>query len=445
MVGEPRGEPTLSGEDLPRLRTSPPGPASVALARRLANVESRNVTCMDPAPIFWAEARGANVRDADGNVYVDLTAGFGVAAAGHANPRVVAAIAAQAGALPHALGDVHPAAIKARLLERLAALAPGDLSVSILGSSGAEAVEAALKTALLHTGRPGILAFEGAYHGLTMGALAATWSDHFRAPFRDQLFAGVSFAPYAAAPEAVAGALDAAGRMLDAAERGRHPIGAVLVEPVQGRGGIVVPPPAFLEGLRAMCDGRTRVLIVDEIYTGFGRTGRWFACEHHGITPDLLAAGKALSGSVPISAAIGTPAIMKSWPASTGEAVHTSTFLGNPIACAAALAQIEEIESRGLLDRAERIGATIADRARDWAARFTGVSGVRGLGALQAVVLRGRLALDACAAALRRGVLVLAEGPRLDVLAITPPLVITDAQLEVALDAVEAALAEVDR
>ena len=444
MDGEPRGEPTLSGEDLPRLRTSPPGPASVALARRLARVESRNVTCMDPAPIFGAGARGANVCDADGNLYVDRTAGFGVAAAGHANPRVVAAIAAQAGALPHALGDVHPSAVKARLLERLAALAPGDLSVSILGSSGAEAVEAALKTALLHTGRPGILAFEGAYHGLTMGALAATWSDHFRAPFRDQLFDGVSFAPYAAEPAAVAGALDAAARMLDAAD-GRHPIGAVLVEPVQGRGGIVVPAPGFLEGLRALCDGRTRVLIVDEIYTGFGRTGRWFACEHHGITPDLLTVGKALSGSVPISAAIGTPAVMSAWPASTGEAIHTSTFLGNPIACAAALAQIEEIEVRGLLARADRIGAAIADRTRDWAARFGGVSGVRGLGALQAVMLSGTLALDTCAAALRRGVLVLAEGPRLDALAITPPLVITDQQLDAALDAIESALAEVDR
>lgn len=445
MDGEPRREPTLSGEDLPRLRTPPPGPASAALARRLARVESRNVTCMDPAPIFWARARGANVCDADGNIYVDLTAGFGVAAAGHANPRVVAAIAAQAGALPHALGDVHPSAVKARLLERLAALAPGDLSVSILGSSGAEAVEAALKTALLHTGRPGILAFQGAYHGLTMGALAATWSDHFRTPFRDQLFHGVSFAPYAAEPAAVAGALDTAARMVDAAERGRHPIGAVLVEPVQGRGGIVVPAPGFLEGLRALCDGRTRVLIVDEIYTGFGRTGRWFACEHHGMTPDLMTVGKALSGSVPISAAIGTPALMSAWPASTGEAIHTSTFLGNPIACAAALAQIEEIEARGLLARADRIGATIADRARHWAARFAGVSGVRGLGALQAIVLRGTLALDACAAALRRGVLVLAEGPRLDALAITPPLVITDPQLDAALDAIEAALAEVDR
>jgi 4-aminobutyrate aminotransferase-like enzyme len=233
--------------------------------------------------------------------------------------------------------------------------------------------------------------------------------------------------------------------MLDAAERGRHPIGAVLVEPVQGRGGIVVPAPGFFEGLRALCDGRTRVLIVDEIYTGFGRTGRWFACEHSGVTPDLLTTGKALSGSVPISAAIGTPEVMGAWPASTGEAVHTSTFLGNPIACAAALAQIEEIESRGLLGRAERIGAAIAERARGWAVRFPGVRAVRGIGALQAVELRGTLALDVCAAALRRGVLVLAEGPRLDALAITPPLVITDAQLDAALDAIEAALAELSR
>src|SRR5690606_15728120 len=185
------------GEQLPRVETAVPGPASRALAARLAAVESRNITQVSASgPIFWAAARGANVRDADGNVFVDLTAGFAVAAAGHANPRVVRALAEQAARLPHALGDVHPADVKVALLERLAALAPGGLGVTILASTGAEAVEAALKTAVMRTGRPGVLAFTGGYHGLTYGALAATWRPEFRAPFTAQLYHGVRFAPY---------------------------------------------------------------------------------------------------------------------------------------------------------------------------------------------------------------------------------------------------------
>ncbi len=188
----------LPGDELPRLRTPVPGAASRALAARLTRVESRNITRITAAevPIFWAAARGANVADVDGNVYVDLTAGFAVAATGHANPRVSAAVGMQAARLAHGLGDVYPPDVKVALLERLAAIAPGDLAVSILGSAGAEAVEAALKTALLATGRPGILAFTGAYHGLTYGALACTWREDFRAPFTAQLHGGVRFAPF---------------------------------------------------------------------------------------------------------------------------------------------------------------------------------------------------------------------------------------------------------
>lgn len=439
-MARPGSPSALSGEELPILRSAIPGPASAALARRLARVESRNVTCLTaPGPIFWSEAHGANVRDADGNVYVDLTAGFGVAAAGHTNARVTAAIAQQASTLAHALGDVHPADIKVRLLERLATVAPGSLSVSVLASTGAEAVEAALKTALLRTGRPGILAFVGGYHGLTYGALAATWRAEFREPFRAQLMA-VDFAPFPTDPAHTADALHAARTLLgEAADRGT-PIGAVLVEPIQGRGGIVVPAPGFLEGLRALCDGASRVLIFDEVYTGFGRTGRWFACEHWGVVPDLLVVGKALAGSLPISAAIGTPEVMAAWPPSTGEAIHTSTFLGNPIACAAALAQLDEIESRGLLERAAAIGQRIRTRAERWRTRFPSVRAVRGVGALQGIVMEEGAALAVSARAMQQGVLVLAEGDALQVLAVTPPLVISDTQLDAALDVLERGL-----
>lgn len=410
------------GSGLPVLVTEIPGPRSRALAQRLARVESRNITRLEPtAPIFWAEARGANVRDVDGNTYIDLTAGFGVAAAGHAPPEVAAAIAAQAAALAHGLGDVYPARVKVELLEKLAAIAPGNLSVSILASAGAEAVEAALKTAVLRTGRPGILAFEGSYHGLTYGALAATHRNDFRAPFEQQLFSGVRFAPLR---------LDAVDELLRS-----HDIGAILIEPVQGRGGIRMMPDGFLQALRARCDGERRILIFDEIYTGMGRTGQWFACQHFNVVPDVLVVGKGLTGSLPLSAAIGTPDLMQAWPPSHGEAIHTSTFLGNPIACAAALAQIDLIERNGLLRRAQEIGARIHDRVKHWPARA-----VRGLGALQGVEFHPAtppVPVRLMQAALADGIIVLPEGPTGDVLALTPPLTVTNAQLDYALAALE--------
>lgn len=430
----------LAGDELPALRTAVPGPRSVALAERLARVESRNITALVPAaPIFWCEARGAAVRDTDDNTYIDLTAGFGVATAGHANPAVARAIADQAAILAHGLGDVQPPDIKVTLLERLARLAPGPLGTTILASAGAEAVEAALKTALLRTGRPGILAFEGAYHGLTYGALATTSRTDFRTPFEAQLFAGVRFAPFPRAAAELDACLEAVRGILSAAERSSSPIGAILVEPILGRGGLVVPPPGFLEGLRALADGAATLLIFDEIYTGCGRTGRWFACEHDGVIPDVLVLGKGLTGSLPLSAAIGTADAMSGWPPSTGEAIHTSTFLGNPIACAAALAQLEAIERLGLLERATALGEGIAERVQGWCS-VPGVVGRRGRGLLQGVVLAdASRAGRVVAAALRAGVLLLAEGAG-EVLAITPPAVITDGQLDHALAVLERAL-----
>jgi 4-aminobutyrate aminotransferase-like enzyme len=434
----------LHGDELPHLVTDVPGPRSRDLADRLSRVESPNITALEHGPIFWSEARGAAVRDADDNVYIDLTAGFGVAHAGHAADPVTAAIASQAARLAHGLGDVHPPEPKVRLLERLASIAPGDLGVSILATSGAEAVEAALKTAAMRTRRSGIVAFEGAYHGLTYGALATTWRSDFRAPFTNQLFGGVRFAPFPLAGQAES--LDALDRIVADAESSIHPIGAIIIEPILGRGGIHPTPPGFLAALRERCDGRRIVLIFDEVYTGCGRTGRWFACEHEGVVPDVLVAGKALGGSLPISAAIGSPAVMNAWPPSAGEAIHTSTFLGNPIACAAALAQLDLIQSDGLLRRAERIGEMIREKTTAWSARFDAVGSPRGIGLLQGAPVRGiGRALRVADRCLRRGVLLLAEGTDADVLAITPPAVITETQLDFALAVIEEAIrAEVE-
>ena len=433
------------GASLPRVVTAIPGPRSRTLAERLARVESRNITRVhDGGPIFWESAAGSNVRDVDGNVYVDLTAGFGVSAAGHAAGAVADAVGAQALRLMHGLGDVHPSDIKVRLLERLAALAPGDLSVSILSANGSDAVESAWKTATMATGRSGAVAFRGGYHGLGLGALALTAEDRFRRPFTRQLYAGVRFAPYPdpANGPAVDDVLDEVRTHVEAARGGSDEVGAVFVEPVLGRGGIIVPPAGFLMELRTLCTEMDVLLVLDEVYTGFGRTGRWFACEHEGVVPDLLVVGKSLAGGLPLSAVIGARSLMEAWPESEGEAIHTSTFLGNPVACAAALAHLDLIEGEGLVSRADQLGRWLRGRLDALVGRH-GVIGARGLGLMQALVLEpvggAQRAAAISDAALRQGVIVLPEGAAL---ALTPPLMISEAQLAAALGVIEAVLAE---
>jgi len=437
-MNAPSQQPPGPGNLPPRIVAPPPGRASRSLADRLAGVESRNVTCRShESPIFWKKARGSNVWDPDGNRYVDLTAGFGVAAAGHGNRRVVTALRRQLGRQLHGLGDVHPPVAKLKLLELLAELSPWDDTRTILGNSGSEAVEAALKTARLATGRPGVLAFTGAYHGLTYGALALTDRAHFRAPFADQLNPHVVRAPFPAGPAADADeALAAVDAVLGGP--GGERVGAAIVEPIQGRGGIVEPPPGFLSGLAERCRARGILLIFDEIYTGCGRTGDWFALEHEGVVPDLLCLGKSMSGALPISACLGPAGVMDAWPASKGEAIHTSTFLGNPMACAAATASLLEIRRRDLPARAAAVGAAWKAELAGLADRHVVVRAVRGRGLMLGLELvdpaSGRPATELAGhlahAALRRGWIVLPDGPDASIVSLTPPLTIAEPLLE---------------
>jgi 4-aminobutyrate aminotransferase/(S)-3-amino-2-methylpropionate transaminase len=386
------------------------------------------VTCLAPEPpIFWAKAAASNVWDVDGNRYVDLGAGFGVAALGHSHPRVVEAATRQAATLMHAMGDVHPAAVKVELLEALSRRFPGGgPSRAVLGSSGSDAVEAALKTAALATGRAGVVAFEGAYHGLTFGALDATWRPLFREPFAARLPGLTSFARWPDVDD-----------VCRAAAACRAPVGAVLVEPIQGRGGERVPPEGFLRALRALCDAEGWLLIADEVYTGLGRTGRWFACEHEGVVPDLLCVGKALAGGFPLSACLGRAEVMAAWPASEGEALHTQTFLGHPPACAAALASLAVIEDEKLVERARESGALALAHLRTRLAGRPGVVDVRGRGLLLGVELdTTERTLEAFRACLRRGVITLPSGDDGRVLSLTPPLSIEAEMLCHALDVV---------
>jgi 4-aminobutyrate aminotransferase/(S)-3-amino-2-methylpropionate transaminase len=429
----PERESTL----MPALRSEIPGPESRALASRLAEVESRNVTALDPVPIFWERALGANLWDVDGNRFVDLTAAFGVANVGHAHPEVVRAITGQTGSLLHGMGDVHPPRVKVELLERLVELypkgganAPAVAAHAVLSSSGSDAVETALKTALLATGRAGILAFEGAYHGLSLGALDCTWRSDFREPFLARLPRATCFARF---PD-----LDHVEQI---AEETGESIGAVLVEPVQGRGGERVPPRNFLTGLRRICDERGWLLIVDEIYTGFGRTGRVFACDHEGVIPDLLCVGKGLASGMPISACLGKREVFDAWPRSTGEALHTQTFLGHPASCAAALASLEVSARDGLAERSRRLGKKVLDQLRKQLDACTRVREVRGLGLMIGVECdSGEIDLDTTQRLLESGFVVLPSGDGGRVLSLTPPLSIGEDALDAACDAIIACL-----
>ena len=415
----------------------------------LRQYESRNITYIDPDgtwPIVWNRAGGVFVWDSAGRKYLDLTAGFGVAAAGHANPRVVQAGRKQMGQLLHAMGDVHPHMLKARLarelsritFERWSGQAKSSRRLELHGktifcSSGFEAVEAALKTALLATGRQGVIAFRGAYHGTGYGTLNATHRKLFRSPFLSQLGRFGRFVEFPSEE----GQLDSVAGSVQKLIRSGS-IGAILAEPVQGRGGINVPPPEFLPMLRRLCNDSGALLILDEIYTGFGRTGRWFACEHSRTIPDIACLGKALAGGFPLSACVGRADVMDAaWPASEGEAIHTSTFLGHPVGCAMALAQIKEIRSNTLPRRSAALGKTLLGALSGvksaQALRLT----ARGIGLMAGLELRladGRPAtvrtIKVVKEMLRKGFILLPEGEHANVISLTPPLTISASQLE---------------
>ena len=417
------------GDLLPRMMTATPGPRARELSRQLGEFEAPGInTLYSGRPnILWQEARGANVLDVDGNRYIDLTSGFGVAAIGHRHPKVLAALRHQSGLLLHGLGDATGHERRIELAERLCQLAPLEDPQVYFAVSGADAVEVALKTALLATGRPGIVAFDPAYHGTTLGALAGTSRREFRRPFAPHLHDHLHRLPFACNP-----------RLLDELLE-RHDVGGVLVEPIVGREGVLVPPPSWLDRIAELCRIRGTLLIADEIFTGFGRTGAWFAVESEGVRPDLLCCGKALAGGMPIAAVLGRRQVLAAWR-TTGEALHTATFLAHPPACAAALANLAVLHAEGLPDRAARLGRELAERLAAWQ-DLSAVVEVRGRGLLWGLELRSReIAARLCQKARDDGILLLVGGPRGRVAQIVPPLSISRRQLEWAATVLESLL-----
>ena len=294
-----------------------------------------------------------------------------------------------------------------------------------------------MKTALLSTGKSRFIAYNGAYPGLSPGALALCGIEKFRAPFAAMIPEVCELLDY---PDAASTDASSALRVLDERFGARTDIAALFIEPIQGRGGGYVLPDGYLRGVREWCSQHGVLLVADEIYTGFGRTGAWFACDHEDVSPDILCIGKAMGGGFPISATVARPHVMDAWPPSTGEALHTSTYLGNPMGCAAALATIHELDRLQLPQRAAELGAKLGERLKQLL-RNPAVRAIRGRGMMWAVGLSdGAAAERVVKAALRRNVIVLQAGPLGDALSITPPLVISESQLFKAIDVISGVL-----
>jgi 4-aminobutyrate aminotransferase/(S)-3-amino-2-methylpropionate transaminase len=446
----------------PLIKTPIPGPESRRIIAELAEMECPAITARrlkraaaggGDAPIVWARADGIVVEDADGNRFLDFTAGFGVMALGYNHPDVVAAAERQLARTTHAMGDAFPADTKAELLRTLLRVSQGVFQRVLLGLSGADAVEAALKTAMLYSQTkqryPGIMAFEGAYHGLSLGALGVTaYSNRFRLPFVAHLNPGVVHQPFPYCYRCPWGkepktcqlaCLDHLKGRIDHPASGSPPITAILIEPIQGRGGVVDAPMSYLQGLVEFAHDRGLQVIFDEVLTGLGRCGAWFAYELYGVRPDMVTVGKGMTGGFPTSALLATDEAMAGWRDSEGEAIHTSTFLGNPLGCAMARQALTTLEERGVIPAVKSKGEFLADALAKLQARCPSVGDIRGRGLLFGVELvldrstrkpAAALALAACKRLLERGLLVLPAGIHGNVIKITPPLTVTTDHLD---------------
>jgi 4-aminobutyrate aminotransferase/(S)-3-amino-2-methylpropionate transaminase len=435
----------VPGQDEPQLVCRPPGASSrswlVRHAHRAAPMGPKprhqpGDLRAPPGGIVYASAKGCNVVDVDGNRYVDLAAGFGAMLLGHSHPSVLRVLEFQANRLLMALGDVFPADSKIALMERLAALHPDPNARVIIGQSGADAVTAALKTALLVSGKPGVLAFAGAYHGLSHAPLAACGlRESYRAPFAQQLNPHVTFADYPMGEQDLARALEQARKTLSVGT-----VGAVLVEPVLGRGGVIVPPAAFLPALAQLAREAGALLIADEIWTGLGRSGKMLFSVTPECAPDLICLGKGLGGGLPISAVVGQGELMQAWQREA-EVVHTSTFAGSALACATSLATLDVISRERLADRAATLGSRFLNLLQTRLARFPHVS-LRGSGFMLALDLGnapGRASVLA-SRLLECGYITSTGGGRREVLVLTPPLTLAEALLSGFVDALESCL-----
>jgi 4-aminobutyrate aminotransferase/(S)-3-amino-2-methylpropionate transaminase len=430
------------------IRTAIPGPRSAAILERKARVIANAKTIT--LPIVAQEGRGATLTDVDGNVFIDFTGGVGCLNVGHAHPRILEAATEQMARFVHTDFTVVPYESYVELAERLLERAPfrGPAKAAFF-NAGTEAVENAVKFARLYTKRPAVIAFEGAFHGRTLLAMTLTSRPHPYKVGMGPLAPEVYRAPFPQAyrgPDAETALAEL--RQLFLTQVAAEQVAAIIVEPVQGEGGFLPAPQAFMEGLRAICDEHGICLIADEVQTGFGRTGKLFAIEHYGVEPDLITVAKSIAGGFPLSGVLGKAEILDT----AHDGAVGGTFVGNPVALAAALAVLDVIDDEGLLERASALGETMRARMLAWQEQFPAIGEVRGLGAMLAIELvedratkqpAARLAQAVITAAMERGLLLLKAGVHGNVIRVLSPLVLTDGELDEALAVWEDALAHV--
>src|SRR5215210_5327302 len=427
------------------LRTALPGPGSQSILERKERVIAGPLSLT--FPIAVQEGLGALLTDVDGNTFIDFTGGVGCLNVGHSHPRVVAAAQEQLESFAHTDFTIVPYETYVTLAERLIEAAPfaGPAKAAFF-NAGTEAVENSIKFARAYTGRPAVIVFEGAFHGRTLLSMTMTSKTHpYKAglgPFAPEVYR-VPFANDYRGPSATEAlaALERAFVTQVAAEQ----VAAIVVEPVQGEGGFVVAPEEFLRGLRRLCDEHGIVLVVDEVQTGFGRTGKFFAIEHYGIEPDLLIVAKSIAAGLPLSGVLGKAEIMDA----PDDSAIGGTYVGNPVAQAAALAVLDVFEEEALVERAQQLGERLRERMIGWQERFDSIGDVRGLGAMLAVeFVKDRdtkepdaaLATSVVEAAAERGLLLLKSGIYANCIRVLSPLVLTDAELDEALAVWEDAL-----
>lgn len=373
-------------------------------------------------PLTLVRGSGASVWDDKGMEYIDFMAGYGVAIVGHCNPKVVEAIVRQAAELITCHGSFYNDA-RSQFLEKLVASSPKGLEKVLLTNSGAESVEAAIKLARRYTGRAKVISMKGGFHGKTYGALSATWNKKYREPFAP-LVPGFDFAEY--------GDISSLETLITTETA------AVIAEPIQGESGIVVPPEEYFKGVREVCDRAGALLIFDEIQSGLGRTGKMWASEHWGVIPDIMAVAKGIGGGVPLGAVVARADVVSSLL--KGE--HTSTFAGNPLACAAGAAALDFIRENELPEQAARKGAALKEGLNEIARKHKLVREVRGLGMMVALELRVDIQ-RLLGQAMSEG-LILAYSGR-NTVRLLPPIVATDGQIERGLEVLEGAMNEEER
>lgn len=438
------------GTQLPKIITNIPGPESCKFAKLSNQFEPIAITRIseEKIPIFWKKAYGANVIDIDNNIYIDCSSAFGVSSIGHNNEYVKSSLKKQISKLIHCMGDICPSEKRVLLSEKLVEMINRkNFSQVLYANSGSECIEIALKVAYLYTKKPGIISFKGSFHGQSIGALNVTGQHEIRNPFKIFLMKNVYFVtfpnPYRQNISEMHMDSEKCLKMIiktiEEKRNSSSEIGALIIEPIQNCNGFIIPPNEFLDKLSDLCKKYSILLIVDEIFTGLGRTGRFLAIDYTNVNPDIICIGKILGGGMPIAACLSSAEIFNSFSSNTFLPLHGSTFSGNPLACASALSVLSIIKNTDILQEINKKGKYFLNKLKNLKEKYFYIGDVRGKGLLLAIELvKDRntkepfpeLSQNILNESLKRGLIAISSGiPYGNIITFTPPFCISFTQI----------------